>query len=129
MDSRHASGDKCRVLIADDYPSMQQALVSCLEVVESVEVVGIAANGEEALQQALLTNPNLVIADLQMPKMDGFQLMRELRRHFPKLAVIAISGHFSPTIEKEALAAGANAFVSKVGLPQALIDAIQSLLA
>ena len=39
MDSRHASGDKCRVLIADDYPSMQQALVSCLEVVESLEAV------------------------------------------------------------------------------------------
>jgi|SRR6185369_7403784 len=126
--SNHASGEKCRVLIADDYPSMQQALASCLEVMETVEVVAIAANGEEALRQTLELHPRIVIADLQMPIMDGFQLARELRRRCPEVKVIAVSGHYSHAIEKEAISAGAKAFVSKVGLPQALIDAVESLL-
>ena len=128
-DSRQASDAKCRVLVVDDYPSMQQALVSCLEAVDGVEVVGTAANGQEALRQALCLHPQIVIADLQMPVMDGFQLTRELRRQCPEINVIAVSGHYSHAIENEAIAAGAKAFVSKVGLPEALIAAVQSLLA
>ena len=127
-DFRQTSDAKCRVLVVDDYPSMQQALVSCLDGLE-VEVVGTAANGEEALRLVKSLHPQIVIADLQMPIMDGFQLTRELRRQCPEVNVIAVSGHYSHTIEKEALGAGAKIFISKVGLPQALIDAVQSLLA
>jgi DNA-binding NarL/FixJ family response regulator len=116
-----------RVLIADDFPSMQQALVSCLEPFPCFEVVGVAANGREALEQSSELRPDVVVADLQMPVMDGFQLMRELRRLYPQIAIVAISGHFSSAIEKEAFAAGANAFVSKVGLPEALISALNRL--
>lgn len=128
-DSRQTCDIKCRVLVADDYPSMQQALVSCLEALDDVEVVGTAANGQEALSQALSLHPQIVIADLQMPVMDGFQLTRELRKQCPDIHVIAVSGHYSHAIEKEAIGAGAKAFVSKVGLPEALIAAVQSLLA
>lgn len=127
-DFSQVSGGKCRVLVVDDYPSMQQALVSCLETLDGVEVVGTAANGKEALDQALSLHPQIVIADLQMPIMDGFQLTRELRKQCPEINVIAVSGHYSHAIEAEAISAGAKAFVSKVGLPEALISAIQSLL-
>jgi DNA-binding NarL/FixJ family response regulator len=116
-----------RVLIADDYPSMQQALASCLETLDRFEVVGTAANGKEALELMPSLNPDVIIADLQMPVMDGFQLLRQARQRCPKIHLIAISGHFSPVIEKEALAAGADAFISKVGLPQALINALAPL--
>jgi DNA-binding NarL/FixJ family response regulator len=120
---------KVRVLVADDYESMQLAIVSCLGMLDELEVVGTASNGEDALAKSSSLNPDLVIADLQMPVMDGFRLLRALRKAYPSIRLIAISGHFSPMIEKEALSAGANLFVSKVGLPGDLLAAVKQLLA
>jgi DNA-binding NarL/FixJ family response regulator len=119
----------CRVLIVDDYPNMQQALVSCVEPLEGYEVVGTASNGEQALELIASVHPDVIIADLQMPVMDGFQMLRLSRQRYPEVHLIAISGHFSPVIEKEAIAAGADVFISKVGLPDALIQALASVAA
>ena len=116
-----------RALVADDFPGMQQALVACLKRVPNVEVVGTAANGRDALENARNSKPDLVVADLQMPIMDGFQLLRELRRTYPDIALVAVSGHYSPAIEQEALAAGADAFVSKSGLPHDLLNVLGKL--
>jgi DNA-binding NarL/FixJ family response regulator len=123
------SKKRVRVLVADDYESMQQAIVSCLGTLDEVEVVGTAFNGQDALTKSTSLLPDLVIVDLQMPVMDGFRLLRELRRIYPAIRLIAISGHSSPMIEKEALSAGANLFISKVGLPDDLLAAVQRLLA
>ena len=120
---------KVRVLVADDYESMQQAIVSCLGTLDELEVVGTAFNGEDALAKSSFLKPDLVVADLQMPVMDGFRLLRALRKDYPSIRLIAISGHFSPMIEKEALSAGANHFISKVGLPGDLLAAVKQLLA
>jgi DNA-binding NarL/FixJ family response regulator len=74
--SRQVSADKFRVLVVDDYPSMQQALVACLEAVENLEVVGTAGNGEDDLLLALELHTDIFIAVMHMPIMDGFQLTR-----------------------------------------------------
>ena len=118
-----------RALVVDDYASMQQALSSCVESLPSVRVVGTALNGKEALDLVPQLNPDLAIVDLQMPVMDGFQLMRALRRDYPHIRLVAVCGHASAAIEKEALAAGAHAFVSKSTLPQGLLTKVQGLLA
>src|SRR3954466_15407727 len=83
--------DKARlkVLVADDFQSMQQALVTCLDALPDFQVVGIASNGSEALQISADVKPDVVIAGLQMPVMDGFRLMRELRRSYPGIHLIA----------------------------------------
>ncbi len=117
-----------RVLVADDFESMQQALVSSLLTLDNLEVVGTALNGQDALVKSSLLLPDIVVADLQMPVMDGFKLMRELKKSYPQIRLIAVSGHSSPAIQKEAAAAGADAFVSKIGLPTDLVIAVKQLL-
>jgi DNA-binding NarL/FixJ family response regulator len=117
-----------RTLVVDDFVSMHQALTICLQSLPGVEVVGTALNGQEALEKVPLLKPDLAIVDLQMPVMDGFQLMRRLRQDYPHIRLVAVCGHASAAIEQEALAAGAHAFVSKTALPHGLLSKVEALL-
>jgi DNA-binding NarL/FixJ family response regulator len=115
-------------LVADDYPHMQEALVACLSAVPGIQVVATALNGQEAVEQAAKHKLWIAVLDLQMPVMDGFRALRELRREYPSLKLIAVSGHQSPAVAAEAVAAGADTFVSKNDLPFGLIDAVKQFL-
>jgi DNA-binding NarL/FixJ family response regulator len=115
-------------LVVDDFVHMQTALAECLRILPQISVIGTASNGQEALDKISQGTPDLAIIDLQMPVMDGFRLMRELRRAYPAMRLVAVSGHQSPALEKEALAAGAHGFVSKSQLPQGLIEIVERVL-
>jgi len=117
-----------QTLVADDFPIMQQALTECLQTIPGVNVVATAQNGAEALEKAREHALGLAIVDLQMPVMDGFKLLRELRRVYPSIHLIAISGHQSAALAAEAVFAGANSFVSKNEFPDGLITAVKKLL-
>ena len=120
--------ERMLALVADDFPHMQEALVACLGTLPEVEVVATAQNGQEAVDLARKHRLRLGVIDLQMPVMDGFRALRELRREHPALKLIAVSGHQSPAIAAEAVAAGADIFVSKNDLPFGLINAVKGLL-
>ena len=124
-----SASDPIRTLVADDLVIMQEALVSCAESMPGVQVIARACNGAEAIDKAREHRPNLAIVDLQMPVMDGFQVLRELRASFPGMRLVAVSGHSSPTVVREALLAGANAFVSKSELPYGLVKTLEEVLA
>ncbi len=128
MDAVTGTNPPVRALVAEDFVSMQVALVECLQSMPGVEVVGTAFNGREALEKAREVEPNLAVVDLQMPVMNGFVLMRELRRLYPEIRLVAVSGHQSPAIAQEAIGAGANAFVSKSQLPGGLVETVEKLL-
>ena len=129
MGDRKEGVTDIRALVADDFPHMQTALVNCLKSVPGVTVVATALNGQEALDKASKQPLELAIIDLQMPIMDGFKLMRELRRAYPGIRLVAVSGHHGPAVSSEAIAAGADAFVSKNELPFGLVNAVEKLLA
>ncbi len=119
---------KIRALVADDHHVMLQALVRCLQCMPEVEVVATASNGDEALRKSRDLRPDLVVADLLMPIMNGFELLKALRKDCPEIRLIAVSGHDSPAIANEAIAAGANVFIPKNGLPNELVKALKNLL-
>jgi DNA-binding NarL/FixJ family response regulator len=127
-ESPRAAG-QIRALVAEDFLHMQEALVACLHSMPDVSVVGTAFNGQEALEKVRQLLPDLAIIDLQMPVMDGFQLLRQLRQLYPRMRLVAVSGHQSPAIEEEALKAGADGFVSKNQLPDGLTNKVEQLLA
>jgi len=118
-----------RAIVADDFPHMQAALVSCMESMPGIQVVATALNGQEALDRVREYEPGLAVVDLQMPVMDGFKVLRELRQTYPNMRLIAVSGHQSSTVAQEALSAGANAFVSKNDLPFGLLQILKTVLA
>jgi two-component system chemotaxis response regulator CheB len=106
---------KIRVLVVDDAVVVRKLITETLRQDPELEVVGIAANGRIALQKIPQVNPDLITLDVEMPEMDGMATLREVRKLYPKLAVIM----FSTLTQKgavatlEALSMGANDYVTK----------------
>jgi DNA-binding NarL/FixJ family response regulator len=86
-----AEAGKVRVLLVDDHPIFRYGLRGLLDSYPNIQVVGEAGNGEEALMQAESLRPNLVVMDINMPKMDGIMATRHLKRQFPDMLVVGIS--------------------------------------
>lgn len=103
---------KLRIVVVDDSAFSRRTITRMLEGIESVEVVGYAINGEEGIQKVISLKPDLVTLDLEMPKMDGFTLLRILTTRF-SLPVIIISALCGADKVFRALELGALDFVAK----------------
>ena len=101
-----------RVLLADDEDLVREALATLLELEPDLTVVAQAGDGERAVALAAEHEPDLVVLDLEMPRLDGVEAMRRIlaRRQVP---VVLITRHARPGVLRRALAAGARAFVPK----------------
>src|SRR5687768_12161521 len=100
---------KIRLLIADDHEMVRQGLQIMLKKMKEIEVVGEADNGEALLQLVEETQPDMVLTDVRMPKMDGIMATRLLKRKFPQIGVIAISSFDEQSQVIDMMQAGAKA--------------------
>jgi len=107
-----------RVLIVDDHALFADSLKLLLDRDDSVEVVGIASDGSEALDLALAHDPEVVLMDISLPTFDGYETTRRLHALKRAAKVIALSGYDAGEVGDEARAAGMVSFLSKdhVGL-------------
>ena len=80
-----------RVLLVDDHRLVREAIRSLLKSVQSIDVVGEAENGAEAIACIGKLNPQVVVMDISMPKMDGLVATKLVRRHYPNVAVLGLS--------------------------------------
>jgi DNA-binding NarL/FixJ family response regulator len=112
MGVRPDPGHAVRVLIADDHELFATSLMSVLAEDERVEVVGVAANGAEAVRLSEELEPDVILMDLQMPVMDGLEATRLIRDARPDTQILLLTGADTP-IEADASAAGATAFLRK----------------
>ncbi|HEY4745008.1 MAG TPA: response regulator, partial [Desulfuromonadaceae bacterium] len=85
---------KIRVVVVDDSAFSRRTITKMLEGIQDIEVVGYATNGEDGIQKVIALKPDLVTLDLEMPKMDGFTLLRILTTRFamPVIVISALSG-------------------------------------
>jgi two-component system NarL family response regulator len=116
--------DRIRVLIADDHRLFGQALEAILATDERLEVVGHAGDGSEAVQLALDLDPDVILMDIAMPIMDGFQATKQIRKHRPHACVLMLTGSNSRSDVDQAREAGAAGYVTKDRIASELIDAI-----
>ncbi|TRY17318.1 response regulator transcription factor [Tessaracoccus rhinocerotis] len=114
-----------RVLLAEDDELIREALVSLLEREPDIEVVGAVRDGRQAVEQALLRRPAVAILDLQMPKLDGVGVVRELGRVLPECAGVILTGHGRPHVLRQALLSGARGFLAKGAPGTALADVVR----
>jgi len=114
-----------RVLIVDDMPQVRQDLRLLLQLSNEVEVVGEAANGQEAIRQAGLLNPDVVVMDLEMPILDGLKATAQIVQMKLSKRVVVLSVHSEPEDIQKAKLAGADAFIQKGSPYSALMEAIQ----
>jgi DNA-binding NarL/FixJ family response regulator len=116
-----------RVLVADDSPAVLEAICDFLESHGKFKIVGMASDGIRLLEEAARVQPDLVITDFKMSLMNGLHAARELRRSFPDLRVVILSGLDSHSIQEECALSGADSFVEKSAMPDKLIPKILRL--
>ncbi len=116
-----------RVLIADDHAVVRQGLRSFLDLQDDLEVVGEAADGEEALEAVERLEPDVVLIDLVMPRLDGVEAIRRLRERAPGVRAIVLSSFIDDDKLFPAVRAGAAGYLLKDVQPQELVQAIRTV--
>jgi DNA-binding NarL/FixJ family response regulator len=116
-----------RLLIADDHGVVRGGLRLLLDRQPDMEVVAEAADGAEAVAQALVHRPDLCILDVSMPKLTGLQAAREIKGHAPGIAVLMLSMHDDERYLFEALKAGAGGYVLKHQADHDLVAAVRAV--
>jgi DNA-binding NarL/FixJ family response regulator len=111
-----------RVLIADDRPRSRSGLRAVLALRPEIEIVGEAADGQEAVRLVAECRPDVVLMDARMPVMDGVDATRLIKERWPQIRVILLTMY--PTYREDALDAGADAFLVKGCPPEQLLAAI-----
>jgi DNA-binding NarL/FixJ family response regulator len=113
-----------RVLIADDHPLFAEALTLTLEADSRLQVAGHAHNGREAIDLASTPRPDVVLMDLNMPVLDGFEATKGVREVSPETQVVVVTSSASPEDSAKALAVGASAYLRKGCFAAELFKAI-----
>ena len=102
-----------RVLVVDDHSAFREALTSALMLVDEVEVAGEAGGGLDACREAAEVEPDVVLMDLSMPDLSGFDAMQRIHQRDPALPVVILTASAEPEVEAEARRTGASGFVAK----------------
>jgi len=114
-----------RVFIVDDHPIFREGLKKVMSAAPDMEVVGEAADGPEALQRILMNNYDVVILDLGLPGMAGFDVLRTVKAKRPSLPVIILSIHSEEEYAMMVLKERASGYLTKESVPVDLIKAIR----
>ena len=113
-----------RLLIVDDIPQVREDLRTLLTLASDVEIVGMAADGAEAIRQAGANHPEVILMDLEMPTLDGYEATRQIKRHDPACRVIALTIHDYQEAREKAAQAGVDAYIVKGAPVETLVQAI-----
>ncbi len=115
-----------RVLIADDHAMVRAGLAQMLSSYDDLEVVGEAANGEEAVQMVGMLSPDVVLMDMSMPIMDGLEALKLVKQRYAGTHVVILSTFQEPRQVSEALGAGASGYLVKDVEPEVLVAGIRA---
>src|SRR5215831_12703192 len=116
-----------RILVVDDHPIVRQGLKTLLEGHSGWQVVGEASDGAEAIEKAKYLSPDVMVLDVTMPRMNGLEACRLLRRQSPELEILFVTQHDSPQMMREALDAGARGYVVKSNAARDLLEGVEAV--
>ena len=118
---------KIRVMLADDHAILRSGLRLLVNVQVDMEVVSEAADGEQAVQAARETKPDVALLDLTMPRVGGMTALKEIVRRCPKTRILVLTMHDDPAYLRSVLAAGASGYVLKRSVDAELLAAIRAV--
>ena len=111
-------------MVVDDHPIMRSGLQHTLEATGRFDVVGLAADGEEAMRIVEETNPQVIIMDVIMPNKDGIDACRDIMELLPNTRVLMLTASTEEDAVLEAIAAGATGYLQKYSRPEELVEAV-----
>lgn len=120
---------RIKVLIADDQALFRSGLARLLGEDSTVEIVGQATDGNDAIKQAGLLKPDVILMDLKMPNLDGVEATRRIAATHPGIKVLILTTFEADSYVIQALQAGASGYVLKDTRPEAVISSIQAVFA
>jgi two-component system, NarL family, response regulator NreC len=116
-----------KIVLADDHGVLRAGLRSLLNAEPDLEVVGEAADGQEALRQVQKLRPDVVLLDINMPGLSGIEVTETLKKTQPEIAVLILTVHEDETLLQEAIRVGAAGYIIKRAAESELINAIQAV--
>ena len=119
---------KAKVLVVDDHAFIRVAINAILTRDSSLEVVGEARDGQEALERCRELYPDLVLMDVSMPKVDGLEATRYIKAQSPETSVLILTAHADHSLLMDAVKAGAAGYVLKGDHPDDVLDAVSAVL-
>ncbi|MTI03535.1 MULTISPECIES: response regulator transcription factor [Alphaproteobacteria] len=122
------SSNTIRVLIVDDHPMVAEGIQSILESYDEIEVVGTLSNGQEAVDQANLLQPDVILMDLNMPGLGGLSATELILERLPDTRVLILSMHDSPEYISTALSHGARGYILKDVQTEEIKQAIDAVM-
>jgi len=122
-----AKSAKIRVVIADDHAILRSGLRMLIDAQADMTVVGEAQDGDEAIQIACRTSPDIVILDITMPERGGLHAIRDIFKHKPDTRILLLTMHEEIAYLRTALAAGASGYVLKKSVDADLLSAIRAV--
>jgi len=120
---------KTRILIADDHPLLREALCQVFSNQKDMEIVGQAGNGEEAIDLASQLKPDIIVMDIMMPKFDGLEASRQIKKIAPNTAILILTAYDDDNYVLGLLEAGATGYLMKSAKGQDLVEAVRAVRA
>jgi two-component system, NarL family, invasion response regulator UvrY len=124
-----AVNDTIRILIADDHAIVREGLKQILADTKDIEVAGDAENGNDAVRLARNSDCDVLLLDISMPDRNGIDVLKQIKKEVPKLAVLMLTMHREDQYAIRSLKAGAAGYLNKQSAPAELVDAIRQVAA
>jgi DNA-binding NarL/FixJ family response regulator len=118
---------RIKVLTVDDHPVLRDGLAAILGGQDDMEVIGEAANGEDAVAQFVRLRPDVTLMDLQMPGMGGIEAIEAIRRQHPSAKIMVLTTYEGDVQAVRALKAGASGYLLKSSIRRQLVEAIRTV--
>ena len=115
---------RIKVAVADDHKIFREGIINLLSDCPDIEVVAQAGNGEEAIEMAKKYNPDVIIMDINMPRLNGIEATRAIKSKFPNIEIIGLSVQSEEDVTESMKKAGARILLNKAGDPGELVQMI-----
>src|SRR5687767_142431 len=116
-----------RIVVADDHEILREGFYTMVKKIEGIELVGEASDGVELIELASRLQPDVIVTDIKMPRLDGIEATRMLVKKFPHMGVVALTMYDDDTLIIDMLEAGAKGYVVKNASKKEIVEAIRTV--